>query len=314
MYTDSVGEADVAISRKRSKLCAPKNRIHLFLGRLQMSSKSDLGGHSVDRSLDSGNDPGQTQAQQRKEISRRHGLWLNRGRAKKGQKLITLRLVPRYRVGAKKALRAWDSQLRVGTASGGLKIFQHNPDKDVWHPTRWDSWPYLAMNLDLASDNVCGYYYGERELHLNSDLFGDGAHGCNRDVFGALDLACLKQFWQVMQISMNMPFGPMDNDEWGNMLDDVVELIKRTYARHDLPLLFRKEAPKMLRQLRNAGIELPGLEDPEMELFDYCMEAGLRRKAGSKITAARFCGSIAAAKCNVEHWAMDKVCRTANKL
>lgn len=254
---------------------------------------------------------GESAKQQTAEVSKRHGLWLNRGRKAKGEKLIRWRPAPRYRVSAKKVLRAIDNQLKCGTSAGGLKFFKYSADKPEFSPNKWETWPYICMNFDLASEHVSGYYYGERVLQLNCDLFGDGAHGCNRDTMGALGISALKQFWQVMMISMNLPFGPMDNGEWGNQLDDTMAKIKTQYSRSSLPVLFRQEAPRMLRSLKLGQTDLPGLEDPEMELWDYCMEAGLRRRAGSKVTAARFCGSTASAQVNVEHWGIDKFCRTA---
>ena len=148
---------------------------------------------------------------------------------------------------------------------------------------------------------------------LNSDFFGDGAHGCNWDTMLALGQSALKQFWQVMMVSMNLPFGPKDNDEWGSMLNETMGKVRSQYSKSNLPVLFRLEAPRMLKALQKAGVDLPGVEDPEHELWDWCMEAGLRRKAGSKVTAARFPGSVASAQCNVEHWWIDKFCRTASK-
>ena len=127
----------------------------------------------------------------------------------------------------------------------------------------------------------------------------------------ALGQCALKQFWQAMMVSMNLPFGPMDNDEWGNMLNETMGKVRSQYGTSNLPVLFRLEAPIMLKALQKAGVDLPGVEDPEHELWDWCMEAGLRRKAGSKVTAARFQGGVASAVCNVEHWWIDKFCRTA---
>ena len=58
------------------------------------------------------------------ETSARHRLWLNRGRAVGAKRLATWRPLKRYRVSAKKLLRALDNQVRVGMGLSGLEHFQ----------------------------------------------------------------------------------------------------------------------------------------------------------------------------------------------
>lgn len=58
------------------------------------------------------------------ETSPRHRLWLNRGRAVGAKRLATWLPLKRYRVGAKKLLRALDNQVRVGMGLRGLEHFQ----------------------------------------------------------------------------------------------------------------------------------------------------------------------------------------------
>ena len=70
-----------------------------------------------------------------------------------------------------------DNQLRVGSASGGLRYFQYSADKVTFSEDNLQKLPYIAMNLDQASENISGYYYAERALLLNSDFFGDGRMG-----------------------------------------------------------------------------------------------------------------------------------------
>ena len=216
-----------------------------------------------------------------------------------------------YRGSAKKVLRAADNQLKVSTPSGGLKMFIRVPTDATWHDKNWERWPYIALNLDHASENFCAYNYFDKKLGGNADLFGDNSHGGNRDTFLSLDRAGLKQFIQVMMVSWNLPHGPADDDSWSNMLDEVLAYVKQVYNKGNLPALFLAMAPKMIEMLRRSGFQFPGEDDIEWELWCYVIDDGLRRKAGSKVTACRFQGHISTAQANINCWWADRFIRTA---
>ena len=179
-----------------------------------------------------------------KETNDRHRLWLNRGRRLGAKKLATWRPRPVYRANALKVLRAAGTQLEVATPSGGLKMFIRLPKDDLWASENWESWPYLALNFDHASENVCAYNYLDRFLNGNTDLFGDPSHGANRDTLLSLDRSGLKQFLQVMMVSWNLPHGPADDDSWSNLLDEVIVHLEKTYSRGNLPVFVLGDGAK----------------------------------------------------------------------
>ena len=126
----------------------------------------------------------------------RHKAWIGTGSAKKG--LMTWRPSPVHRVATKKLLKMIDNQFRHSTClEKGLAFFQYDAEDPVWSKQNWREWPSVQFNLDLSSDNVCGYFACERKFMLNCDLMGDFCHGPNRDQLLGLDAAHLKQFMQV---------------------------------------------------------------------------------------------------------------------
>ena len=142
------------------------------------------------------------------------------------------------------------------------------------------------------------------------DFWGDPPHGCNRDTLNALNMSSLRQFWSVMLISFNLPFGPQNDNGWANLLDEAVKHLATTYSHSNLPALFLQAAPRMLELLINMGVELPGLLDKEFELWDFFISQGLRRKGCEMMTNCRFQGSVASAQANVDYWEVDRTMRT----
>ena len=74
---------------------------------------------------------------------------------------------------------------------------------------------------------------------------------------------------------------------------------------------FQEPPPKMLEQLRRGGFEFDESEASiERQLWDFALSIGLERRAGSKITTARFQSGIAGALKNLPFWGMDTFVRT----
>ena len=211
-----------------------------------------------------------------------------------GRKFATWRPQQRYRVAAKKLLRALDNQVRVGMGKSGLKFFQ-KPAKGtgggVWSEKNWETWPFLFCACDLGSDNVSGLMALINHFLCNVELWGDLGHACNRDTMNALGAAALKQFWQVMMCVWNTPHGPNADEQNYEALQAVVNHLRTTYSHGNLPPLFLAAAPRILEVLRLAGIELPGEQDPEYEAWDWMLE-NWNASRGAKVTACRFQGTV----------------------
>ena len=206
-----------------------------------------------------------------------------------------------------------DNQLRHGTTTGGLVYFVYKSEEEIWSDANWATWPYFLNVQDCASNNLCSHHALERHWDVNTDMIGDWAHGANRDAGMTLKYADLKQFWDCMCVSMNVPFGPLQDDGWSDLLRSVLDHCKGKRSPLNTPL-FSDGAPRMLQQLQQAGVELEvgPTGDPEVALWDFVMEQGLERRAGSKITNCRFQSGTASAEKNLPHWGIDKFIRTSS--
>ena len=88
---------------------------------------------------------------------------------------------------------------------------------------------------DCGSDNVSAMNALLYLFKCCIDFWGDPPHGCNRDTLNALGMASLRQFWSVMLISFNLPFGPQNDNGWQNQLDDLMQDLAATYSHSNLP-------------------------------------------------------------------------------
>ena len=114
----------------------------------------------MDKALDSERPTAKTQKEVAQDTLRRHRLWIARGRQTAGKKFATWRPQVRYRVSAKKLLRALDNQIRVGMGKSGWKVFQKQDPKDSpeWSDQNWEFWQFLMAVCDLGSDNVSAMF------------------------------------------------------------------------------------------------------------------------------------------------------------
>ena len=242
-------------------------------------------------------------------LAKRHRFWLNKKPGKGLQK--SWRPKTQHRCSAKKWLRCVDNQLRAGTATTGLAWFKYDAENPQWLDARWDRWPYLMMCIDLGSDGLCGYMSAERHFKLNADLCPDWSHGGNRDVMLGLGQSGLKGMFQVLVMMFNLPHGPCNDDGWQAVIHDTVQHIKDHHGP-STPL-FQAGSRRMLQAMSAQGIELPGEQDADQELWDFCMSQGLSRRSGQRVTMCRFQAGTAAAKHNLGYWEVDKFLRTAKK-
>jgi len=120
--------------------------------------------------------------------------------------------------------------------------------------------------MDLGSDGLAAAHammYAER-LKLNSGIFGDPAHGSNCDLKGNLRAVFLYQFWLLMMVSWNLPFG-CDNDR--SRYRQLVECMKAHFKRRprpeDDPMFLSLEAT--ITKLYQLSDRLPGVQNGQSE-------------------------------------------------
>lgn len=205
-------------------------------------------------------------------------------------------------------IRNIDNQLRVGVGKG-LDFFVYKPNDVEWSEDRWATWPWLGIASDLGSDNVAAVFALERKYRTNTDLYGDPSHAANRDTWLALGSCNMKQFWILMMCSWNVPFAPDSTDGWLHMLKEALAELQSQLTPASCPL-FLELAPALLAKTSALGIELAGVEDPEIELWRWLMDRGFCRKFGAKISACRFQASVHSAEQNTQEWHVDRFWRT----
>jgi hypothetical protein len=156
----------------------------------------------------------------------RQKSWLHRGK-RTGKKFAGWRPRKLHRVATKKFLATTDNQIRVSTTRPGLKWWQYDASELQEQFRDWRCFPFIALGMDLGSDNVCGMFAGAYKFGLNWDGVPDNSHGCNKDIDGALRSCDLFDFWLLMVISWNLPFG------WSNEPDTRCHgiLLRKQYLR-----------------------------------------------------------------------------------
>eukprot|EP00959_Pyramimonas_sp_CCMP1952_P400181 8384813-Pyramimonas_sp.AAC.1 len=64
-------------------------------------------------------------------------------------------------------------------------------------------------------------------------------------------------------------------------------------------------APYMIQDLNRVGDRLPGVDSPEVELWEYLKKRVWVSSPGERCNTNRFMSSVSAAKLNVPYWHID---------
>jgi hypothetical protein len=234
------------------------------------------------------------------ESAKRQCAWLERGARQAGAS--SWRPVVLHRVSAKRWCMNIDNDLQVSTHFGGLRHFQVD-DRPVWHQSQWRSWPTIFIPMDLGPDGQSGMSALEYKFRLCVLKCPDPSHGLQRDQWVVLKDMHLFQWWLLMMVSVNMPYGPRQSEErltqFRNLCIDLHGKNPRAFP------LFMARVPGALRDLRDAGVELPGEGDPEQELWEYWLQRGHFRRSGYRCNLNRFQGGFVRVANDMQHWELD---------
>lgn len=85
--------------------------------------------------------------------------------------------------------------------------------------------------------------------------------------------------------------------------------IKRRFSPASAPL-FADSAPQMLNELALQGVELPGEQEADQELWQHLMDKGMERPSNGKVNICRFQGAVHVCEANCNMWWMDRFVRT----
>lgn len=278
-------------------------------------------------------------------VNQRHLAFVNRGRVA-GESWRPKKV---YRVAAKHWLANLDCQLRHSTATLGLKSFkfdkesfdQNGPpvytqpmqnrfphvecslnvcslhshrfftpkDSPIWSDAMYASWPCLVGALDQGSDGLCASFAMEYNFGLNFHRYCDFSHGVHKDLQVGLKSAGLWNYTLLVMIHTNLLHGPCKDDQRYHQVRDAMKAAYRCLD-HTNPL-FASLVPSMFDELKAGGIELPGVDAPEKEIWCHLAKADPFSRKGDKLNLCRFMGILKSAEESIlPRWSVDAWERT----
>ena len=141
----------------------------------------------------------------------------------------------------------------------------------------WTQWPSITWVMDLGSDNNSGVHAGLYKFEINGMQWSDGSHGGTRDFSLSLSLSLsllldilkLKHFWVLMMVSWNLPHGSdvHRDGKWYQL-----KAANTHYYETQSPktaLLFQEHVSDMHEELVRQGVQFPGEEDRDVEVWNY---------------------------------------------
>ena len=190
-----------------------------------------------------------------------------------------------HRVSAKNFLAYIDNQLRQSTPLPGLVFHQKNDSLDAWKD--WRTWPHLRINFDLGSEQLTGVHALERLFELNVSGLADFDHGAQRSTLEVLKGTHLHDFWLLMTVSWNLLDGPDQNAyRLHQIRASNQDILERTSPRTNL--VFMELCPRIAKELKDAGVELPGEQDSDFEIWQYWANFQANRAKLSRTSTNRF--------------------------
>ena len=147
-------------------------------------------------------------------------------------------------------------------------------------------------------------------MKLNLWEWSDQSHGGNRSFEGVLRDVGMYDFWLLLLISWNLPWGPDKDESRRNQISQAMEDLFAMTVPEDCPL-FIEAAPTMLKELDEAGVFMLQHErSPEWKLWDWLKTKGQFEKTGRRTTMCRFGGTLATASQQRPLWSMHLFQRT----
>lgn len=236
----------------------------------------------------------------------RHRAWLQRG-VQGSNKDQAWRPAKMYRVAAKRWAMSLDNHLRVCSSVPGLIHYQFKESDPDW--SDWRRWPGLGVAMDRGSDGESAMNALIFMLKLNIWQWGDPSHGANRDLDMSLRHNNLWQYWLLMLISFNLPFGPDRDDYRYHQMRDAMKAYFATHCARDA-YLYQSLSASIIAEHERAGVQYQGLQAPDEECWAFLAEMQHFAKVGRRTNLNRFMGSVEAAQANVPNWHTDLFERT----
>lgn len=157
--------------------------------------------------------------------------------------------------------------------------------------------------MDLGSGGNAawrGLAYG---LGLNIQQWADPALGAHRDVALAVKGQGLDSFWVFLLCVWNLPHGPDSDDYRFHQIQDATRSCYALHTYQPSPL-FNGLLPEIRQELADAGVQLPGEQSVEAEIWGYFSEREFWRRKSHRVNLNRFQGVTAGAEA-VKEWAVS---------
>ena len=207
-----------------------------------------------------------------------------------------------HRTKARKWLTQIDNQLRVSTLSGGLSFFQRRDADDgegAWKdPFRW---PHITLAMDLESSGNSAWHWLSYKQGVNTTQAGDGCHGAHRDFILTLRRMRLYDFWILLIVWCNIPWGPDADELRRNQVD---ACMARVFSEESptTNVLFQHFAKDIHTSLRRQGVELPGESSWDVEVWDYLESQHAMWKMERKCNLSRWMSTVELPEKMMPHW------------
>lgn len=230
----------------------------------------------------------------------RHRAWILRGAP--GAEPNSWRPRTLHRVPAKRVLTYMDAQIRITTGLSGFKAFVKEGGGEPW--TDWRKWPHVGVAMDLGSDQNATMHFLLYGLKAKASMIPDGSHAAHRDMVMLLRRMDLYPFWVFMLVSWNLPHGPFQDDLRYAQLRQAMKDVYEKCSPHE-NVLYQEFFPIIARDFAAAGIELPGVEDPLLEVWALLKEREAMRGKGRSCNMNRFMGVVEEPERRLPHWGVD---------
>ena len=233
----------------------------------------------------------------------RQKAWLSRGQLKQAQ-APAWRPKQVHRKAAEKWLRCIHNIFRQTSGIAcDVMFFKHDPSLP------WQKWPHLSAAMDLGPDGNCGYHCLERwpPMQINCDMYNDNSHACTRDFYGMGKKAKLWNCSLCLPISMNVPHGPVKNDERRFQTRQLLgKLYKSGIPGTDVPL-YMAYASEIIQHLKDMGVQFddPHLSEEEQGWRWLCKNRSEFVAEGRMTNTCRFLGLPAGIVKHVGFWYID---------
>ena len=236
--------------------------------------------------------------------------WAKRASLAEGSGIPWRKKLPVFRTASKNWCADSDGQIRTSSPLSGWAHFSRSTNDEEalqqshWEASRWREWPHMNVGLDLGPDGLTGSSALLDKFQCNITRWPDFDHGMQRALVEALKGVYQYDLWMLMAVSWNFKHGPKDNDYRWHQLGDLSATMRKKYTPHTCAL-FQERLPMLKQELENLGIELPGEDPTDVEVWKVWQEREILKRKGSRMFTNRFLALIDKPKQETPWWTWD---------